>query len=283
MNEADWEQRVSDAWASIDQRSEAEFLALIGNLAAELPPDSGVGIFERAASLDSTGHSDVAVPLYRQALECGLTGERRRRAVIQLASSLRNLGQPGESIALLTTELDAGSDRLDDAVRAFLALALVDTGREREAVSLALAALAHTYPATSTRWPTTQDCSWTRSPDACRRPTPHRVLHCRTSWHKGTRRPLGSRAATCHFVSAPIYTSALPAGRTAWAGRADRAWLHALSTRVSGWMHIQALSSGQVPAVAARGFQEVPMSGRSSGCSGISKRATKRRSRRRPN
>ncbi len=146
MNEADWEQRVSDAWASIDQRSEAEFLALIGNLAAELPPDSGVGIFERASSLDSTGHSDVAVPLYRQALECGLTGERRRRAVIQLASSLRNLGQPGESIALLTTELDAGSDRLDDAVRAFLALALVDTGREREAVSLALAALAPHLP-----------------------------------------------------------------------------------------------------------------------------------------
>lgn len=67
MNETDWEQRVSDAWASMDQRSEADFLALIGNLAAELPPDTGVGIFERASSLDSTGHSDLALPLYRQA------------------------------------------------------------------------------------------------------------------------------------------------------------------------------------------------------------------------
>ncbi len=141
-----WEQRVSDAWASADQRNEEELLALIENLAAELPPDSSIGIFERAASLDSTGHSDLAVPLYRQALDLGLTDERRRRAVIQLASSLRNLGQPEASVALLTAELDAGSDHLDDAVRAFLALALVDTGREREAVSLALTALAPHLP-----------------------------------------------------------------------------------------------------------------------------------------
>jgi hypothetical protein len=86
------------------------------------------------------------VPLYRKALDHGLTGERRRRAVIQLASSLRNLGQSQESVALLTTELGTGSDHLDDAVRAFLALALVDTGREREAVSLALVALAPHLP-----------------------------------------------------------------------------------------------------------------------------------------
>ena len=43
-------------------------------------------------------------------------------------------------------ERAAGSDDLDDAVAAFLALALVDTGREREAASLALAALAPHLP-----------------------------------------------------------------------------------------------------------------------------------------
>jgi hypothetical protein len=146
VNQTDWERRVADAWASIDQRDEAEFLALIEQLAAEQPPDSGVGLFERAAAFDSTGHSDLAVPLYRQALERGLDSERRRRAVIQLASSLRNLGQPQESVRLLTAELAAGSDQLDDAVRAFLALALVDVGREREAASLALVALASHLP-----------------------------------------------------------------------------------------------------------------------------------------
>jgi tetratricopeptide (TPR) repeat protein len=146
VNQPDWELRLADAWASIDQRTEDEFLELIGQLAAELPPDSGVGLFERAASLDSTGHADLAVPLYRQALQGGLTGERRRRAVIQLASSLRNLGQAEESVVLLTRELDAGSDHLDDAVRAFLALALVDTGRARAATALALEALAPHLP-----------------------------------------------------------------------------------------------------------------------------------------
>lgn len=138
----EWEQRVSDLWASIDDHSEAEFLTGMEQLVSELPADSAVAVFERAASLDSTGHSDLAVPLYRQALELGLDGERRRRAVIQMASSLRNLGQASESVALLTAEREVGSDDLDDAVSAFLALALVDTGREREAVSLALTALS---------------------------------------------------------------------------------------------------------------------------------------------
>ncbi len=142
----DWEARLAVTWAAIDERSEEEFLASIERLAAELPAESAIGTFERAASLDSTGHPDQAVPLYRQALEAGLTGERRRRAVIQLASSLRNLGRPEESIALLQAEMAAGSDALDDAVRAFLALALVDVGREREALSLALVALAPHLP-----------------------------------------------------------------------------------------------------------------------------------------
>ncbi len=139
---AEWERRLADLWASIDDLGEDEFLARLEELAAEQPADSAVAAFERASAFDSTGHSDLAVPLYRQALELGLAGERRRRAVIQLASSLRNLGRADESVALLTAERDAGSDDLDDAVAAFLALALVDTGREREAAALALTALS---------------------------------------------------------------------------------------------------------------------------------------------
>ena len=146
MTDTEWEQRTADAWASIDDYDEAEFRALIDNLAAELPADSAVAAFERACAFDSTGHPDRAVPLYQRGLEIGLTGERRRRAVIQMSSSLRNLGQPERSVALLTEELAAGSDQLDDAVRAVLALALTDLGREREAVSLLLGALARHLP-----------------------------------------------------------------------------------------------------------------------------------------
>ena len=138
----EWEQRVANLWASIDDYSAEEFLTRMEQLVAELPADSAVALFERASSFDSTGHSDLAVPLYRQALELGLPGQRRRRAVIQMASSLRNIGQAAESVALLRAERGLESDDLDDAVSATLALALVDTGREREAVSVALTALS---------------------------------------------------------------------------------------------------------------------------------------------
>ena len=143
---AEWEQRLADLWASIDNYDEGEFLARMEQLISELPADNAVALFEQAASLDSTGHSDRAVPLYQEALERGLSGERRRRAIIQMASSLRNLGQASESASLLQAERKTGSDHLDDAVTAFLALALVDVGREREAVSLALSALSRHLP-----------------------------------------------------------------------------------------------------------------------------------------
>jgi hypothetical protein len=91
------------------------------------------------------------VPLYRRALEIGLSGLRRRRAVIQLASSLRNVGAAEESVALLTAERDVAPSDVDeaalaDAISAVLALALADVGREREAVSVAVAALAPHLP-----------------------------------------------------------------------------------------------------------------------------------------
>ena len=70
----------------------------------------------------------------------------RRRAVIQLASTLRNLGEAEQSVALLTSERAMPSDELDDAVVAFLALALIDMGKPRAAASLALGALSKHLP-----------------------------------------------------------------------------------------------------------------------------------------
>jgi tetratricopeptide (TPR) repeat protein len=151
----DWEARSAQAWAEIDayqargDAGDADFRARIEELAGELPQDSAIASFERGCAWDSTGHSDKAVPLYREALERGLTGIRRRRAVIQMASSLRNIGRVEESVALLTAEAenhDPDAAALADAVSATLALCLVDVGREREAVSVALRALAPHLP-----------------------------------------------------------------------------------------------------------------------------------------
>jgi hypothetical protein len=138
----DWEDRVATAWAAFDESEPTPFCAKIDALASERPDGDATAMFERACAFDSTGFSDKAVPLYRQALLAGLTGVRRRRATIQLASSLRNIGHADESVALLRAELAQTSDALDDAVAATLALALADTGRAREAVGVAVGALA---------------------------------------------------------------------------------------------------------------------------------------------
>jgi hypothetical protein len=144
--EPDWEQRIADLWAAIDDYEPEDFRVEVERLAAALPAGDPVGLFERACANDSTGRPEEAEPLYSQALAGGLTGIRRRRAVIQLASTLRNLGRPEESVGLLEAERDAGSDELNDAVAAFLALALVDVGREREAAGVALGALSEHLP-----------------------------------------------------------------------------------------------------------------------------------------
>jgi Tetratrico peptide repeat len=143
---SDWEQRITSLWSAFDTCEPEAFVQHMQRWVAELPASNPVGMFELACAQDSTGHPDLAVPLYRAALQGGLEGLRRRRANIQLASSLRNLGHPDEAAALLTAEIGAASDELDAAVRAFLALALADLGREREALVHSLTALSTCLP-----------------------------------------------------------------------------------------------------------------------------------------
>ena len=144
---ADVNRRAAALFAAIDDYEETEFLARIDALADELPEGDADGLFHRASARDSWGHSDLAVPLYRGALgRGGLTGENRRRAVIQLSSSLRNLGEAAAGLALLQAERGNGSDHLDDALDATTALCLASLGREREGLALTLTALAKHLP-----------------------------------------------------------------------------------------------------------------------------------------
>ena len=142
----DWDRRVADHWRRIDDFDEDAFGEILETLLAELPADSPTACFERGAAFDSFGHPERAVPLYRDALAAGVAGERRRRAVIQMASSLRNLGDAQQAVDLLEAELAGADDPLTNAVRAVLALALTDVGRAREAVAVAVTGLAATLP-----------------------------------------------------------------------------------------------------------------------------------------
>ncbi|SNT12509.1 Tetratrico peptide repeat-containing protein [Actinomadura meyerae] len=142
----DWERRIADLWAAFDEYEPAGFLTAVEALTGELPPGDAVAEYELASAHDAIGDEARAAVHYERAFAAGLDGTRRREAAVQYASTLRNLGRAEESAALLTAEREAVSDALDDAVTAFLALALTDLGREREAVSLALGALSRHLP-----------------------------------------------------------------------------------------------------------------------------------------
>ena len=143
---ASWESRLADLWQTLPGQEPARFRELVEALVGELPAGDARGLFELACAQDSTGHSELAVPLYRAALDKGLSGTRRRRATIQLASSLRNTGNFEEALSLLEAESLQPDDELSSAVAAFRALALSSLGREREALAHALSALAGHLP-----------------------------------------------------------------------------------------------------------------------------------------
>ncbi|MFJ6652482.1 tetratricopeptide repeat protein [Microbacterium sp. NPDC091313] len=142
----DWQNRVDAVWAdeSLDERA---VIAAIDALAAERDRDDPVALFERAGARDSAGEEAEAETLYRRALELGLDDERRTRAVIQLASTIRNLGKTDEALGMLRAEYERLPDGgMRDAAAAFYALALVSAGEAETAASVALQALAPHLP-----------------------------------------------------------------------------------------------------------------------------------------
>lgn len=139
--------RIATIFTAIDTYQEPQFISEIDSLANLLPPNDPDGLFHKACARDSWGHSDQAIPYYREALKRGsLTGENRRRAVIQMASSMRNVGQVQEALDILVAEREHGSDHLDDALACTMALCLSSLDRDREGLSLVLVALAKHLP-----------------------------------------------------------------------------------------------------------------------------------------
>lgn len=143
----DWYARVSQVWAGASEQAELDVMAAIDELVAERGPDDPDAVFEAASARDYAGLEAEAVPLYRRAIELGLGATVHPQAVIQLASSLRNLGEVDEAIRLLEDQLhEHPADEWTGPSAAFLALALASRGDERDAASVALAALADYLP-----------------------------------------------------------------------------------------------------------------------------------------
>ncbi|ASK32437.1 hypothetical protein CEY12_21150 [Chryseobacterium sp. T16E-39] len=140
-----WENELQLIWQQLGTVNNEYFIQRIKEHTLH-SDQKAIGDFELACAYDSTGHEKEAEPLYRSALDQGLSGLRRRRARIQLASTLRNNEKINESIQILREEKANYSDELNDAVDAFLALSLYSAGEDREALSLSLQALSKHLP-----------------------------------------------------------------------------------------------------------------------------------------
>ncbi len=112
-------------------------------LVDERPEGDALGLAEWGGVHDALGLESEAVAPYRRALMAGLDPQDEHQVTLQLASTLRNLGNHDEAIELLE-QLDA--PELGDAPDAFLALALHSAGRPGDALRTALTALAPHLP-----------------------------------------------------------------------------------------------------------------------------------------
>ncbi len=116
----------------LDQERYQEAIDHFVDLADRYPENPRVTL-HLAGAYDSAGREEEAVAPYRAALAAGLNEDDDLRARIQLASTLRNLGENQEAVEILTRVCEENPRHR--AARAFLALALTSADRAPEAVS----------------------------------------------------------------------------------------------------------------------------------------------------
>ncbi|GGD85070.1 tetratricopeptide repeat protein [Microbacterium murale] len=143
-----WEDRIAEVWEdAANELVDDEVISRIDAIAAERGADDARAEFERAGARDSAGRPLEAIALYRRALDLGLDAEHEPQAIIQLASSLRNVGETAQALALLEkAKQDAAGSPHGDAIAAFHALTLASSGAPYRALSVALLALVPHLP-----------------------------------------------------------------------------------------------------------------------------------------
>lgn len=150
MNDPDEKnRRLAEGVELREQGHREEARELLVALAARWPDDAEVA-YQTAWAHDVLGLEAEAVPHYERALGAGgLTPDDRRGALLGLGSTYRILGRHDDAVALLTRAV--GEFPEDGSLRAFLAMALYNTGDHHESVRLLLRLLAATSEDPSVR------------------------------------------------------------------------------------------------------------------------------------
>jgi tetratricopeptide (TPR) repeat protein len=116
-----------------------EACVLARRLAAQAPHDAELQ-YETACVHDYLGREAQAVAFYQAALSGELSAEHLRSAYLGLGSTYRTLGQYADAERTLREGLARFADAAE--LKAFLAMALHNLGRSKEAVELLLTLLA---------------------------------------------------------------------------------------------------------------------------------------------
>jgi tetratricopeptide (TPR) repeat protein len=126
----DINQQIAEGIALERAGKEAEAIEHFRRL-AEQYPDHALVIFEYAGAYDFAGREAEAVPHYRRARELGLPEAELMRWYVQFGSTLRNVGELEEALAVLSEGCARWPENA--ALRVFRAFALLSLSRDREA------------------------------------------------------------------------------------------------------------------------------------------------------
>jgi tetratricopeptide (TPR) repeat protein len=121
------------------QHEEARELLL--ELVERYPDDAQVQ-YQTAAVHDAMGFEREAIPFYERALELGLPEPVQAGAMLGMGSTWRTLGEYDRAVEVLRTGADAFPDMR--ALDVFLAMALYNQGKHREAMERLLLIIVDT-------------------------------------------------------------------------------------------------------------------------------------------
>jgi tetratricopeptide (TPR) repeat protein len=129
---------IEAAFARRDRANMAPTIAFFEDLLREHPGNPYV-LYEVGGSYDTDGQEEKALVYYERALP-GLSGDTKRRCLLQYGSTLRNLGRYDESLAVFTRACQEFPE--SDALRVFKALTLNAAGRKDKALATLLLVIA---------------------------------------------------------------------------------------------------------------------------------------------
>lgn len=144
---------IEDIQRAIALRRESqhtEALAILLDLYNSHPDDAKVN-YELACTYDHQGVEDEAIGFYEHAIQCGLSGDDLRGALLGLGSSYRCVERFGDAARVL----HKGAAEFPDAHEfdVFLALTQYNMGNHAEAMRLLLAHIAdHTSDAATKQY-----------------------------------------------------------------------------------------------------------------------------------